>query len=145
MCEGLFGNILLFDVLHLLPFALEVLLPQANLVVSSADRKNVTARAPANTPQHAVELELLAGPLAGVRGVGCPDANGLVLRGRRNIGLGEDARRPRDVADPVCVALQSLSGAVGFCFVARNAQEKTELSAMHKTAYHHSAMLKTYL
>lgn len=97
---------LLFDILHLLPLSLEVLLPQANLVVSSTDGKNVSARAPANPPQDAVELELLAGPLAWVRCVGCPDTDGLVLRGGRDIGLGEDAGRPGDITDPVGVAFQ---------------------------------------
>lgn len=128
--SGRLYGILLFNVLHLLPLALKVLFPQANLVVSSTDRKNVSTRAPADTPQHAVELELLAGPLAGVRGVRCPDPDGFVLRGRRDVRLGEDARRPRDITDPVCVAFQRLSGAVSFCFVARDAQEKNELSAI---------------
>lgn len=84
-------KILLLDVFHLLPLSLEVFLPQANLVVPSTHSKDVSARAPANPPQNRVELELLAGPLPGVRGVRRPDTNGFVLRGRGDVGLGEDA------------------------------------------------------
>lgn len=62
----------------------------------------------------------MAGPLAGVRCVGRPDTNGLILRGRGDVRLGEDARRPGDIADPIGVAFQCLGGVVGLALVATN-------------------------
>lgn len=41
---------LLLDILDLFPLALQVLLPQADLVVAAADGQNVTAQAPADSP-----------------------------------------------------------------------------------------------
>jgi hypothetical protein len=58
--------------------------------------------------------------LARVRGVRSPDANGLVLRGGGNVGLGENARGPCDITDPVGVTLEGLSEVVGFGFRARS-------------------------
>lgn len=113
----------LFDILHLLPLSLEVLLPQADFVVPPTDSKNVSARTPAHPPQDAVELELLASPLAGVRRVGGPNTDGFVLRRRRDVGLGEDARGPGDITDPVGVAFQCLSGVVGLGFMAESVRE----------------------
>lgn len=99
---------LLLNVLHLLPLALKVLLPQADLVVTTADGEDVTAQTPAHAPEHAVKLECLASPLARVGCVGSPDADGLILRSRGDIGFGQDTRGPSDVTDPVGVALQGL-------------------------------------
>ena len=107
---------LLLDILHLLPLSLEVLLPQANLVIASAHSKDVPAGAPAHPPQNAVELELLASPLAGVGRIRGPDANGFILRGRGDVRLGQDARGPSNVAHPVGVALQRLNRVVGLGF-----------------------------
>lgn len=92
---------LLLDILDLLPLALQVLLPQADLVVTTADGKNVTAQTPANTPQNGIKLECLAGPLARVGSVGGPDADGLVLGGGGNVRFGQNAGGPGHVADPV--------------------------------------------
>ncbi|KAI6748063.1 hypothetical protein HG531_008605 [Fusarium graminearum] len=39
----------------------------------------------------------------------CPDTDGLVLRGRGDVGLLEDGRRPGNVSDPVSVASQGLA------------------------------------
>lgn len=58
----------------------------------------------------------MTGPLARVGCVGGPDADCLVLRGRCDVGLGQDAGRPGDVAHPVRVALQGLSQVVRFGF-----------------------------
>lgn len=41
---------LLLDILDLLPLPLEVLLPQTDLVITTADGKDVAAETPANTP-----------------------------------------------------------------------------------------------
>lgn len=71
---------LLFNILDLLPLALEVLLPQTDLVVAPTYGKDVTAETPAHTPQNSVKFECLAAPLARVGGIGGPDTNGLVLR-----------------------------------------------------------------
>jgi hypothetical protein len=95
------GNQLLLNVLDLLPLALQILLPQADLVVATADGKNVAAQTPADTPQNGVKFECLAGPLVGAGRVRGPDADGLVLRGRGNVRFGQDARRPGHIPDPV--------------------------------------------
>lgn len=95
------GNQLLLDVLDLLPLPLQILLPQADLVVAAADGKNVAAQTPANAPQNGIELECLAGPLAGVGSVRGPDADGLVLRGRGDVRFGQNAGRPGHITDPV--------------------------------------------
>lgn len=92
---------LLFDILDLLPLSLEVLLPQTDLIVASTDGQNVSTEAPANAPQNRVKLQCLAGPLARVRSVRGPNAYGLILRGGGNIRLGENARGPRDITNPV--------------------------------------------
>ena len=57
---------LLLNILYLLPLALEVFFPQADLVIAAAHRKNVSARAPADPPEDSIKLELLASPLTGV-------------------------------------------------------------------------------
>lgn len=92
---------LLLDILDFLPLALQVLLPQADLVVTTTDGKNVAAQTPASAPQNGVELECLASPLAGVGSVRGPDADGLVLRCRGNVRFGQNAGGPGHIADPV--------------------------------------------
>lgn len=92
---------LLLDILDLLPLPLEVLLPQTDLVITTTDGKNVAAETPANAPQNSVELQCLAGPLARVGSIRGPNANGLVLRGGGDVGLGENARGPCHITDPV--------------------------------------------
>lgn len=82
---------LLLNVLYLLPLSLQILFPQADLVVSSTDSKDVSTRAPANPPQDSVEFQLLAGPLAGIRCIRGPDPHSLILRRRGDIGLGQNA------------------------------------------------------
>lgn len=56
---------LLVDVLHFLPVALEILLPQCHFIVTSAHGQDIAAQAPADAPQDGVEFEDGAGPLAG--------------------------------------------------------------------------------
>lgn len=90
--ESVRGNQLLLNVLDFLPLALQILLPQTDLVVAAADGKNVAAQTPANTPQNGVKFECLASPLVGVGSVRGPDADGLVLRGRGNVRFGQNAR-----------------------------------------------------
>lgn len=86
-------NLFLFlNVLDLLPLALEILFPQADLVVTTAHSKDVAAQAPADAPENGVELKCLTGPLAGVGCVRCPDTDSLVLRGRGDVRLGQNAR-----------------------------------------------------
>ncbi len=91
----------------------KVLLPQADLVVTTADGENVTAQTPADAPEHGVELECLARPLARVRGVGSPDADSLILRSRGDVRLRKNARGPSNIADPVRVAFQGLGEVIG--------------------------------
>lgn len=43
------------DLLHLVPLALEILLPQRDLVVASRNRQNVAAQAPADSPEHGIK------------------------------------------------------------------------------------------
>lgn len=76
---------LFLNVLNLLPLALDILLPQADLVVTAAHSKDVAAQAPADAPEDGVELECLARPLAGVGRIRSPNANGLILRSRGNV------------------------------------------------------------
>lgn len=83
---------LFFNVLDLLPLALEVFLPQADLVVTATDSENVAAKAPADTPENGIKLECLAGPLTRVGSIGGPDANSLILRSRGDVRLGQNAR-----------------------------------------------------
>lgn len=92
---------LLLDILDLLPLPLEVLLPQTDLVITTTDGKDVATETPANAPQNSVELQCLAGPLTRVGSIRGPDANGLVLRGGGDVGLGENAGGPRHITDPV--------------------------------------------
>lgn len=70
---------LLLDRLHTLPFASQVLLPQTNLVITSADSQYVPAQAPANPPQHMIEGQDLAVPDARGARIGRPDPDGFVL------------------------------------------------------------------
>lgn len=110
------AGLLFLDVLYLFPLSLQVLLPQTDFVVPSAYGKYVSTGAPAHSPEDSVEFKLLASPLAGVRCIGSPDANCLVLRCRSNVGFGKDAGRPGDVTDPVGVALQGLRDVVSLAF-----------------------------
>lgn len=96
--------------------SLEVLLPQAHRVVTATDSEDVSAGAPADPPQDGIKLELLASPLARVRRIGGPDPDRLILRGRRDVRLGQDARRPSDIANPVGVTLEGLRKIVGLGF-----------------------------
>lgn len=70
---------LFFNILDLFPLALEVLLPESDFIVATADGQDVTAQAPADTPQNRVEFENGTRPLAGSRCVRGPDTNSLVL------------------------------------------------------------------
>lgn len=76
---------LFLNVLHLLPLALKILFPQADLVITTAHGKDVAAQAPAGAPQNSVELKCLTGPLTWVGRIGCPDTNSFVLGGRGNV------------------------------------------------------------
>ena len=102
---------LLFDGLDTLPLALEVLLPQTDLVVSARHGQHVPAQAPAHAPQHSVKGQYGALPLLRLA-ARCrrrrPDAYRLVLRSRGNVRLGQDRWRPRHVPHPVRVAGQHL-------------------------------------
>lgn len=70
---------LLLDIFHLLPLALEILFPQADLVVTTAHSQDVAAQAPADAPKDGVELECLTRPLSGVGCIRCPDTDRFVL------------------------------------------------------------------
>lgn len=50
---------LFFDVFYFLPLALQVLFPQADLVVAAADGQYVPTQAPAHSPQHTIEFKSL--------------------------------------------------------------------------------------
>lgn len=105
------------------PATAQLLLPQAHAVVAAADRKHISGHAPAASPHDDFELEHLALPVARVGLVGacraCPDADGVILRGGRDVGFAERRGRPRDVADPVGVAGESADVVVrvGRCVV----------------------------
>lgn len=51
------------DVLYLLPLSPQVLLPQANLVISATHSKNVSTRAPAHPPHNVIKFKYMACPL----------------------------------------------------------------------------------
>ena len=107
---------LLLNILHLLPLSLEILLPQADFIVSSTHSEDVSARAPTDPPEHSIKFELLAGPLTRIRHIRGPDANSFILGGRRDVGLGKDARRPSNVSDPIGVAFKCLGEIIGLSF-----------------------------
>lgn len=86
------GSILFLDVLDLLPLAFQILLPQADLVVTTTDSKDIATEAPAGAPKDGIKFQRLAGPLAWIGCIRCPNANSLILRGRCNVRLGENAR-----------------------------------------------------
>ena len=108
-CRALRRYTLLFDCLDALPLAPQVLLPKGHLVISPADRQNVAAQRPADPPYGRLETENLALPLTRGGRVGCPDANGTILRRRGDVRLLQDGRGPGHVADPVGVASQGLA------------------------------------
>ena len=97
---------LLLNCLNTLPLALQVLLPQANLIIASRHRQDVAAQTPADSPYNSVELDLLAAPLSRPARIGGPDSDSLILRRRSDIALLQHAWAPRYVSDPVTVALQ---------------------------------------
>jgi hypothetical protein len=93
------------------PATAQLLLPQANAVVASADSQHVAGHAPAATPYDDLEFQHLALPVGCICLIGacsaCPDSYGVVLRGRGNVGFAERRRRPRDIAHPVSVSRKS--------------------------------------
>ena len=74
---------LLLDPLDAVPLPSQVLFPQADLVVATADGQDVTAETPAHAPEHGVEVQDGAFPFDGVGRVGGgargPYPHGLVL------------------------------------------------------------------
>src|SRR3569833_4059592 len=95
--------------LNTLPVAVQVLLPQRDLVVAARNSQNVAAEAPADAPYDGLEGQHLGGPLAGRAEVRGPDADRLVLGGRGDVALLQHRGTPGDVADPVGVAGQGLA------------------------------------
>lgn len=102
---------LLGNRLYVLPLAAEVLLPQRDLVVGTANGQDVAAERPADAPHRRLKFKDLIVPLGRSSGrrIAGPDAHCLVLRRRRNVGLLEDSRRPSNITDPVRVSCQSFA------------------------------------
>jgi len=95
----------LFNRLHQLPLPRQLLLIQTNAIIPRANRQHVARETPRAAPRDLGEVEFRALlPLLPARVRGGPDADGFVLRGRRDVGFGEDGWGPGYVADPVCVA-----------------------------------------
>jgi hypothetical protein len=108
---------LLLNGLDAVPSTFKALLPQADSVVTTADSQDVTAQAPADTPDDSLEFEFCALPARRARRIGVcltrPDAHSPVLRGRGNVRLGEGSGRPCDVAYPVRVSGEGADVVVG--------------------------------
>ena len=70
--------------LDALPPTTQLLLPQANTVITTANSQDIARHAPAAAPHNNLKLENLALPVRRVRLVGArsasPDAHGVVLR-----------------------------------------------------------------
>lgn len=93
---------LLLNGLDTLPSTTKPFLPQTDPVVASADGQGVAAQAPAYAPCGGIDIQLGTLPLAAqIRRR--PDDDGLVLRGRGNVRLGEDSGRPCNIAYPIQV------------------------------------------
>ena len=101
-----------------MPFPLQVLLPQGDLVVASTDSQHVPAQTPAHPPQHGVELQDGRFPLVGMGRVAGPYPDRLVLRRGGYVGFLEHGGRPGHVADPIGVASEFFDGRVGFILCA---------------------------
>lgn len=97
--------ILVLEAVDASPLALEVLLPQRDLVVARADGQDVAAQRPADAPDRGVKLlEHARLPDARVGRVAGPDADGAVLGRAGDVALLQDGGAPVDVEDPVGVA-----------------------------------------
>jgi hypothetical protein len=70
---------LFLNSLNTLPLAPQILLPQTNLVITSADSQDIPAQAPANPPQNMIKSQNLAIPYSRSAGIRSPDSNRLVL------------------------------------------------------------------
>ena len=109
---------LLLYPLDAVPLPLQVLLPQANLVVASADGQDVPAQTPAHPPQHGVEVGDRRLPLVRTGGVARPYPDRLVLRRRGDVGFLQHGGRPGHIPDPVGVAGEFFDGGVGLVLCA---------------------------
>lgn len=103
------ASALFLNALNTLPFTPQVLLPQADLVIRTADSQHITAQAPAHPPDRRLKVQHLALPLAGAGGVGRPDTHCLVLRRRGDVALLQNGGGPGYVTDPVGVAGEGLA------------------------------------
>lgn len=98
------GQLLFFDTLNTLPLAPQILLPQANLIIPLTNSQHIPTQAPTNPPQHGLELQLLALPLAPRHAR--PDTHCLVLARAGDVALLQHRRRPRHIAHPIRVPRQ---------------------------------------
>lgn len=102
-----------FNTTHTTPFPFEIFLPQADFVISTTDRQHISTLAPADPPQHRIEIKHCRLPLVGSRRIGRPYSHRLVLTAGGDVGFLHYCRCPCNVTHPVRVARECERVSVG--------------------------------